>query len=95
MSQIETKVEGSSLIIKTKRNVSGLSSDVKVYVSLPDLKALVVSGSGDVYAKKTIKGSGIELSLSGSGDIDFDDLQCTDLELNISGSGDITMPAVN
>ena len=88
LEKIDTKVENNSLIIKTKHN-SSLRDDVKIYVTLPELKAMNLAGSGDVYAKNKISASGLELSISGSGDVTFNELIANDVELSIAGSGDM------
>ena len=88
LEKVITKVDGNSLVIKTNKH-SNLSGKVTVYITLPKLAEINLAGSGDVFANKAINSDNIELSIAGSGDILFKDLQTTSAELNIAGSGDI------
>lgn len=88
LEKVITKVENGNLIVKTNNNTN-LKNKVVVYITLPEINEISVAGSGDVYAKKEIKAGNMEISLSGSGDILFNNLLVTDIEISIAGSGDI------
>jgi hypothetical protein len=88
LAQIITKLEGNTLIIKSK-NFSHFRDKVKIFVSLPELTAVDLAGSGNVIAKNKISTDNINLSVSGSGDILFENLQSTSAKLNLAGSGDM------
>src|SRR5688500_14827585 len=50
LQYIETKVEGDTLVISTKASISS-KAGLKVSLTMPTLKGIAISGSGDVDAK--------------------------------------------
>ena len=65
------------------------SKSIKIYITVPKLTEVGLSGSGDIIGETTFDGSDkLELSISGSGKIDLD-VEYDELNLRISGSGDI------
>ena len=91
--KIETVVEGGTLRIKTEKgfNITWGDAKLKVYVTMPKVEKLAISGSGDIKAETSIKSDQLLLSISGSGDISIPSLAVTDLKAKISGSGDINV----
>ncbi len=90
MKKIVTEVSGDSLIIRLENWRTKLNEDVSVYITMPELKELGVSGS--VYAEilDTIRGADkLSLSVSGSGRIATSELETDYLDCNISESGKI------
>lgn len=97
LAKIKTKVSGNTLEIEKKKG-TGRIDKVKIYVTVPKIEAVAVAGSGDVYAKGTIKNDNLELSVAGSGDMFFAKLDVSDIKLNIAGSGNMKIagkPAEN
>ncbi len=90
LEKIKTEVENNRLIIKLKKNNSHIG-DVDIYVSMPNITDIDLAGSGSVVANKTVKVSEIDLRISGSGDIIFEDLQANETDAEITGSGDIKL----
>lgn len=88
LEKIITRVEGSTLVIKTT-DYANLKDDVIVRVSLPQLTELNLAGSGHVMAGSVFKAEALELMVTGSGNIDFSDLQCKNLSAEVTGSGNI------
>jgi hypothetical protein len=60
------------------------------YVTVPDLRDITVSGSGEVYSSNTFTIEDIDLRISGSGEIDLA-LDADDIDAHISGSGKIKL----
>lgn len=88
--QIETKVEGNQLVIRVRHGVIlGNHEPVKVYLSVPDVNRLDISGSGDIFTENTWQAETISLNISGSGNINIAGLYTDELSANISGSGAI------
>lgn len=86
---IETYVSGNSLIIKTKAGTCiGPASPVKVYVSIPFIEALELSGSGRV-ALDVAAGEFFECANTGSGFLSVDTVMAAALVVGNSGSGNI------
>lgn len=61
--------------------------DLTFFITLPNLRVVKVSGSGEVFSTNTFdSGNDIELRISGSGELDLS-LLADDIEADISGSG--------
>jgi hypothetical protein len=96
-------VEGPlNLINVMNRNVSNRTWDVdftrcvrnantvRVFITIPDVRALRISGSGDLISENILKISEIDLSISGSGRMDVG-VDATELTTRISGSGNLLL----
>ncbi|HAN76534.1 MAG TPA: hypothetical protein DCQ31_01545 [Bacteroidales bacterium] len=90
LEKLEIYVEGTKLVIKTK-NWKDFSDKVTVYVSLPKLEAVVLSGSGNVTAANLVNTENLDLVISGSGNIRFDNLAAVSYNCTISGSGNMSL----
>lgn len=90
---IETEVKDGELKIKWAdrffNNTYG--EKVKIYITMVDINALRISGSGDIIADGSIKTSNIQLSISGSGKISLNELASANINASISGSASITI----
>lgn len=62
--------------------------------SSPSLNQVDIKGSADVYLKGTIKGNDLNLNITGSGDIEAENLQYTNVYAWVKGSGDIDLKNV-
>jgi hypothetical protein len=93
LEKIETVVEGDILKIKNKDHFSFEfhSKKVKVYISMPQISSISISGSGDILAETAIKSDDLKIKISGSGNIKIENLSVRKLDLGISGSGDILL----
>lgn len=89
LSVIETAVYGTVLRIDNKAWISSRSKSVKIVVHSPDMNKLRVSGSGNIYPKTGITTNSMEISISGSGNIEVPAVMAQNLTCRISGSGDI------
>jgi hypothetical protein len=90
---IETYVSGGYLVVETKNNACyRSSSSVEVYVSLPELDRLRLTGSGKVKADVATSPV-VEISNSGSGLIEIDTLYAESYMISNSGSGYISVEA--
>ncbi|GAA4325624.1 head GIN domain-containing protein [Mucilaginibacter gynuensis] len=95
IGRIITEVKDGVLKIYSKNdgnngwNWSG-NKKLIIYVTAKTIKAVSLSGSGDVYFKDGIKGDDLELKVVGSGDI-AGKVNVKNLESSVSGSGDIKL----
>lgn len=62
--------------------------NMKVYITMPNIEYLKISGSGKIIGENTFTGNDIELRISGSGDMDLS-LETDNIEAKISGSGEM------
>lgn len=92
LEDIITEVNGSKLAIRFpgknifQRNYK--PGKISIYITVPDINALAVSGSGNILAKE-IEARILDLAVSGSGNIEIDNLRSDKLKGAISGSGNI------
>lgn len=64
---------------------------IHIIVHSPDLRAVDLSGSGNVESSSNILTTDLELNVSGSGNINFASVHSDELEVKISGSGNIVV----
>ena len=87
---IETVLNDDRLTIRVKNNTSVRAEDkIIVRITSPDIRGLIVSGSGNISANEPITASDLYMNVSGSGDIYLNGLAAFTLDANISGSGRI------
>ena len=87
---VETKVQGSELEIGLKKNTSiRKTSGINVYVTMPSLLSVEVSGAGNISSNDTFTSGSFDIEVSGSGDLYFQNIITNDFTLDISGSGDV------
>ena len=85
------KVDNNTLEIKNKSNWGWSNhSEVKVYVTMSSLSKLSISGSGNIISKSNFKTNDLEISVSGSGDVEFD-IEAAEVVVKISGSGGVEL----
>lgn len=93
LDQIETKVEGNRLVIGPKdnnwRNWNWKDLDkITAYVTVKDISAIDVSGSGDLVAQTKLFTSDLKLSVSGSGALEAETTSGV-IDADVSGSGNM------
>lgn len=85
-----SRVSGNTLILDDNGRLRGINN-VKIYIQVPDLNAVYVSGSGKVISDNKIFSKNMSLRLSGSGLIDMALDVKNDLVADLNGSGLIFM----
>ena len=91
LEKLITEVKGRRLTIRYPNTTMFQNFNpgkVEIYITVPEVDALTLSGSGDILAEE-LSSRILELSVSGSGDIVIDNLDSKRLTANLSGSGDI------
>jgi hypothetical protein len=87
--KMKFEVRGSSLNIGRKKNSGwGSSGRYEVYITMPEIRNLAVSGSGKVIIEKTFSTNDLNMAVSGSGRVQSR-VKASDVEAVISGSGQI------
>lgn len=85
IDEIETDVQGGIWKIEFNRCVRDIDQ-LRVFITMPDLTRLRISGSGDVVSENTFVISDLEIDIPGSGNVDLA-LDADDLDIEIPGSG--------
>lgn len=91
------------LVLKTKGNnnfrnfnFGNMSKrSLTVYVTSPDLTSINLRGSGDFSADSNIDTDELIVSISGSGDVDLNNVICDKMIGNMSGSGDFEAKTID
>ncbi|HCC71567.1 MAG TPA: hypothetical protein DEQ09_10525 [Bacteroidales bacterium] len=92
LDKIETIIRGDRLVIRHERWYSfGINKKVTVYVIMPEIEDLTVSGSGMLIAEGAIRTDDLDINVSGSGNIELADLNAESVDCSISGSGSIEL----
>lgn len=91
LASIETVVKNGRLQISSHNFRIFNNEKVSVYITMPELKSLGLSGSGKATVADPIKTAELILNVSGSGKILTGDLTAETLDCGISGSGDIVL----
>jgi hypothetical protein len=91
LGEVETVVRNGKLIIRSDnhRFFNFANHQTEVYVTMPSIKALGVSGSGKAVIEDAVKADMFDLDVSGSGRITVKELKVTEFNSGISGSGDV------
>lgn len=97
LDDIETTVKNGRLRIKYDKpfRFSWNNKKVKIFVTTKEVEGLSVSGSGKIIAENDISTEDIEFKVSGSGEIDIDNLMASRINASISGSGDVSIAGMN
>ncbi len=92
LEELITEVKDGTLVIRLKNNYSFWRNfnhgKIEVYVTVPNIDALSVSGSGSIESGN-IKSRTLDFKVSGSGDILVNNLDSKLVKANITGSGNI------
>lgn len=91
LDDISIFVRGDRLIIRNESWLNFGNKKVTAYVRMPEVESLSVSGSGELLAQDAINAAYLDMSVSGSGDINLDMLKADGINCSISGSGNIEL----
>ena len=92
LEDVETFVRNDKLIIRRQGHFRLFNNErINVYITMPELKSLSISGSGKAIVESDLKTDRLDLSVSGSGRIELPSLRADELKCSISGSGDIAI----
>jgi hypothetical protein len=94
LDNVITEVSGGKLVIKNENwrmNNWRINEKITVYITMPELNGLGVSGSGKAEIKDAVKAGDLNLSVSGSGKLYASEVTVSNLDCSISGSGDISL----
>ena len=97
VNDIEVKLDGANLSISKKKNAvfSHYEGDVKIIISSPNLQHVDNSGTGDFECKGVVYAEKLSIDLSGTGDVDFSDIECNSMTVKSSGTGDFDAKRIN
>jgi hypothetical protein len=95
IKEIETTVEGGKLIIGKEGKWfdwnTDDNSDITFYITVENIEAVSVSGSGEVIGQTKINSTNLTLTVSGSGSLSLDVNASGEVKGDVSGSGDMNL----
>jgi hypothetical protein len=93
LEDIETEVSGAKLTIKREKDNWGIHNNehLTVYITMPEISGLGVSGSGKAEIKDAVKAEDLDFSVSGSGKIVAGEVNVSNFHVGISGSGNVVI----
>ncbi len=94
LAKIETEVSGGRLTIGHEGKWSWSwhdNDDIKVYITVKDIEAVSVAGSGDLVAETDLTGGNFDLNVSGSGSLKATVQATGNINADVSGSGSIDL----
>lgn len=86
---VTTEVKGDTLVVDTERGMH-FRGPGEVVVTLPELRGLAITGSGDARVKGVEAPRDVKLEISGSGDIAWTG-QAGKMAVHIEGSGNVAL----
>lgn len=93
LKEIETEVSGGKLSIgKEGRWMNwnwGDDDKIIAYITVKDIEAISVSGSGDLIGQGKFTSGDMKLNVSGSGSLEIEVAANGNMEADVSGSGDV------
>jgi hypothetical protein len=87
LAKITTEVRDNKLIFRHDNYRWTGNEKVVVYITMPTVESLSLSGSGKIMVESPLNGESLKLSISGSGRLISGDLNYEEISCSISGSG--------
>ena len=92
IDMLERNVSGGFWDIEFENHECFNDYELTIYITVPNLDAVYISGSGDVEVGSFVNQENLDLKISGSGDIDIDDFTgLTEAGVKITGSGNVAL----
>ncbi|HKJ43303.1 MAG TPA: head GIN domain-containing protein [Sunxiuqinia sp.] len=99
LDELITEVKGRELVIRfAAKNYIWKDFNpgkIDIYVTVPEIDKLALSGSGNIQNDGPIKSRILDLAVSGSGNINLDNLTSDRVKVMISGSGNVSLNGSN
>jgi DUF4097 and DUF4098 domain-containing protein YvlB len=89
LSQVKTEVKDNTLQVRFEGRAHDVDGDSRIEITLPELRAVAVAGSGDVSVTATRR-KDMSLASAGSGDLSYTG-PAAHLRIGTSGSGDVSV----
>jgi Putative auto-transporter adhesin, head GIN domain len=92
IASVETEVSGGRLNVRMKNNNHWSwhnDDNFKIYVTVENLDAVDINGSGDLSTQSKFTGTNMALNVNGSGNVMAELELSGQLDANVAGSGDI------
>ncbi|MEE4116424.1 MAG: DUF2807 domain-containing protein [Marinilabiliaceae bacterium] len=91
LDAVSVRVRDGRLLISKPDWRKARNKKLYAYVTMPEVEGVSVSGSGRVFNKGSIECDDLSLSVSGSGNIEFDSFSADKVKMSVSGSGEVSL----
>ena len=95
LEKLITEVKDRKLIIRYPNDTWFKSNwnpgEVEVYITIPQIDDLSVSGSGSIIADEKVESLILEVAVSGSGSVKLKDIKAEKFTASLSGSGNVVV----
>ncbi|HEX8313847.1 MAG TPA: head GIN domain-containing protein [Flavisolibacter sp.] len=85
----ETKLRNNTLEVGYRNGTNVRNDNLEVFVTMPSFEGANISGSADIDVKGVFISNVVDVSISGSGNIDIEGGTAQTLDADMSGSGNI------
>lgn len=90
IDDIKTEIQGNILIIYPDHKALRHAPEINIYIRMPIIDQLKLSGSGDFYVDR-LEGSQLKVNLMGSGNIFIKEAYVGHMMVDLAGSGNIEL----
>lgn len=90
IDQLELDVRNETWEIDFEQSCIYNHDDLKIFITLPEIRSIEIDGSGNVVGENTFTGDNIDLTIDGSGDMDLA-LEVKEVNARVEGSGDFEL----
>lgn len=87
LEEISIEVKNDRLVIKPREYGASIDGDILINITSPEYEMVALAGSGSLFARNRVESEELTLKLSGSGQMEFDDLRSEETEAKVAGSG--------
>ncbi len=94
LEKISVEFKSDELIIECKHG-SKIDEPVVIYITAPNLNALSVAGSADLFIEKSYEAKDMDLSIAGGGSMNLNSLKAEKVSSSVAGSGKLIMNELN
>lgn len=88
---VDIHSNGTTLYIENSRCVRTRANDINIYITMPELEAVRLSGSGNIYVQTPFEGNNGHVEVSGSGNVYFPEAWYENFHVALSGSGNVNL----
>jgi hypothetical protein len=89
---ITTFINGTTLYIGKNDNI--MPTKLNIYITISNIKSIILEGSGNIYADKIIKNEGMIVILNGTGNIKLDSIYVNFIKFIVEGTGELLVKGV-
>jgi len=94
MPYLAADMAGRTLYLQSRKNIRLSRNRITVYIGMPSVSRLSVSGSGSITSEDIVEAENLELSISGSGSITTT-VDVALLRSKINGSGNLIIDGIS